>query len=79
MNKANMTISEFISHMKHKSVNIKIRVHDENDKNYEWNIIFNSDIGSFMNSVLYNKISNYLIDSIIPEECSFNLYVFNEV
>lgn len=65
-----MTINEFISHIKHKSLTINIF---EGGK-----IWYLGDVGGFVHAVVQDKIGHRIIDKIEPIEFQLNIFIRGE-
>ena len=64
-----MTIEEFIKHLKHKSLRIKII--EEQDKNLS--VIFLGDVGVYLNWVERKTYGKMIIHHIIPSSNGFTI------
>ena len=66
----NMTLNEFINHLKHNSININVF---EDGK-----IWYLGSVGSYKTSIVKSKIGNFRIEKIEPLELDENMNIFIE-
>ena len=64
----NMTMNEFINHLKHNSININVF---ESGK-----IWYLGSVGSYKTSIVKSKIGNFRIEKIEPLELDENMNIF---
>ena len=63
-----MKLNEFVEHIKHKSLSIKI--YDMDNK-----LIYENSIGGYLTSVIKSKIGNWIIKFIYPEDNLLMIYL----
>ena len=61
-----MKLGEFIHHIKHRSLSIKIYDMDNN-------LLYDGDVGQYLNSVY--RYDNYIVKYIYPEDDLLMLYL----
>lgn len=67
-----MKLIEFIDHIKHRSLNIKI----ENDDIYgDFCTYFEGTIGEYQTAIIRSKLDNALIERIEPTAQSLRIFV----
>lgn len=65
-----VTIADFISHIKHKSLGLYI---------IEFNdVVYEGSIGEYLTSCVRSEVDNDIIDKIIPDDNVFIIYAHYE-
>lgn len=64
-----MTLKEFIKHLAHKSLKVKIICYDYN--NHCFVTIYEASVGELLNWVKYPIYMDYLVECVNPEDTNF--------